>query len=305
MHFGNGDESDSAVIRKFLSAHLPEPAFDLYVFPGLPYGALRVETGACANLEKALDPEHRCVQLRFGENERWVFFVPSAIAPEKFSKAEALLKIPESISTPPAGDIYAFRDVLVPGIAGIEEPRRITGDSDEARDESRRGLAEGGLPADAILRERAHRVIRICEAHWDSATDFPRRVCRYRPPKHTIIVAMRKKMAEVPEFDVVTVVEVSPGQGVPVDREPHIFEDVSNLPHKEIVHLLPSIEREDIAGLRGRDGEASVALCGSELLRRGHWLLKANVEDGSRGEKVRPGGREAPVPQVQVRRLAI
>ena len=204
MHFGNGDEEDYNVVNTFMTSL--SGTFELFIFPGLPYGCVKMNEASSTILEKAIDSVHRCVQLKFSNNPRWVFFVPTLLSPEHFSKSAAIDMV-DSVSSISASDITLLPKVLSADIIS-------------------KALA---YVSTQPWTKVAFRRVQFYGNEHIEASDYVKPTVAI---PENIVEVLKRIMEEIGKegagevFDTVTIAEIGAGQGIPISVESHIFDNV-------------------------------------------------------------------------------
>jgi len=146
-------------------------------------------------LNKSLESQHKCVQLKFINNARWVFFLHSLPSFDHFSKID----FPDSLTQ---FDIEGLK-----------------------------------LSSSVLSKETLNDLLTFIQAQQWKKVAF-RRVqfygnehiesSNYIKPTIAMPEIFVKSLEELglKEFDTITVAEISPGKGIPIALESHLFDDV-------------------------------------------------------------------------------
>ena len=199
IHFGNGDEQDYNTINTFLTEL--NIKFSLNVFPGLPYGCLSIPPESEEILNKSLDATHKCIQLNFSNNSRWIFFINTVLTPEHFSKSAAI-DFPDSIVLSKNEDMK-----VTTAIFPIELLNNL----------------KNFVLTQPWIKIAFRRAQFYGNEHIESS-DYVKSTIPIPEIIKECLKYLKEKNSK--EFDTITIAEVSPGKGIPLAVESHLFEEV-------------------------------------------------------------------------------
>jgi len=198
MHFGNGDEEDHITISQFLDK-CGITKYQLFIYPGLPYGCLQISNELYEVLEKNLDKTHKCVQLKFKQNSRYIFFLHTMLTPSDFTKSSAICDIPDS-------DQKLIPNATIHKIV----PDKLSKIMEFVKGQS--------------WVKVAFRRVQFYGNEHIEGSDYCKPSNKIPDVIEDLLNEMKEKVGI--KFDTITVAEIGVGQGIPIAVESHIFDDV-------------------------------------------------------------------------------